>query len=343
MRILVIGGTRFIGPPAVTSLYEMGHTLMLFHRQPTTLDLPEHIEHVYGDRRQHLANFGDTFRRFEPDVVLDMMPVTEQDARELMGTFKGMAWRVVAISSADVYRAYGRLTGTEPGDPDPVPMTEEAPLREKLYPYRTDKPRADDDPMRWTDDYDKILVERVVMGDPGLPGTVLRLPMVYGPQDYQHRMSPYLKRMLDDRPAILLDERTARWRTTRGYVENVGAAIAQATVDERAAGRIYNVGESSLSEVEWVRQIGEAAGWHGEIVVAPDDVLPDSMRAGEELEQDLVTDTLRIRNELGFDPPIAFEDGIRRTVDWESAHFPPQAEPLDYTAEDEVLQRLHAR
>jgi nucleoside-diphosphate-sugar epimerase len=156
-------------------------------------------------------------------------------------------------------------------------------------------------------------------------------------------MSPYLKRMLDDRPAILLDERTARWRTTRGYVENVGAAIAQATVDERAAGRIYNVGESSLSEVEWVRQIGEAAGWHGEIVVAPDDVLPDSMRAGEELEQDLVTDTLRIRNELGFDPPIAFEDGIRRTVDWESAHFPPQAEPLDYTAEDEVLQRLHAR
>jgi len=40
-------------------------------------------------------------------VVLDMIPYTEQDALATMSTFKGIAQRVVAISSMDVYRAYG--------------------------------------------------------------------------------------------------------------------------------------------------------------------------------------------------------------------------------------------
>ena len=37
----------------------------------------------------------------------------------------------------------------------------------------------------WADEsYDKIPVERAIMGDPGLRSTVLRLPMIYGPGDY---------------------------------------------------------------------------------------------------------------------------------------------------------------
>src|SRR5207249_1224013 len=114
---------------------------------------------------------------------------------------------------------------------------------EKLYPYRKNPPRKSDDADQWMDDYEKILAERTVKGNPLLPGTVLRLPMVYGPRDDQHRLFPYLKRMDDKRPAILLDEDVAQWRWTRGYVENVAAAIALAVVDERAIGRIYNVGE----------------------------------------------------------------------------------------------------
>ncbi len=46
--------------------------------------------------------------------------------------FRGVARRVVAISSQDVYLAYGRLTGLEPGLAEPVPLTEHSPLRTRL-------------------------------------------------------------------------------------------------------------------------------------------------------------------------------------------------------------------
>ena len=82
------------------------------------------------------------------------------------------------------------------------------------------------------------------MNAPALPATVLRLPMVYGPGDYQHRLFPYLKRMDDGRTQILLGEEYAHWRGLRGYVEDMGAAIALCVVNEAAAGRIYHVADA---------------------------------------------------------------------------------------------------
>ena len=106
------------------------------------------------------------------------------------------------------------------------------------------------------DDYDKILVEQAVLDQPALPATVLRLPAVYGPGDKGYRLRPYVQRMADGRPAILLAAEQARWRWTRGYVGNVAAAIALAVTDSRAAGRIYNVGDSPTpTEREWVENI----------------------------------------------------------------------------------------
>jgi hypothetical protein len=65
------------------------------------------------------------------------------------------------------------------------------------------------------------LVEQVLLAVADLPVTVLRLPAVYGPGDAQHRLRPYLQRMLDGRPGILLHEGQAAWRWTRGYVRNL--------------------------------------------------------------------------------------------------------------------------
>ena len=94
----------------------------------------------------------------------------------------------------------------------------------------------------WLDDeYDKIPVERAILGDPDLPGTVLRLPMIYGPGDHLRRFHPVLKRIDDGRRRKLLEEGMAAWRSPRGYVDNVAAALALAAVSGQAAGRVYNV------------------------------------------------------------------------------------------------------
>jgi nucleoside-diphosphate-sugar epimerase len=267
-----------------------------------------------------------------------MIPVTGQDACEVMEVFVGVAQRVVAISSQDVYRAYGILIGTESGETVSVPLREESPLRSKLFPYRD---RVSPDNRLYN--YDKICAERTFMSDPGLPGTVLRFPMVYGPGDYQHRLFQYLKRMDDGRPAILLSEGLAEWRCTKGYVENVADAVVRAVTTESAAGRIYNVGEEDASsEYEWVRAIGDVAGWDGRIIVVQEDRLPDRFASGMHTSQHLVADSSRIRKELGYDEQVSRNEALRRTISWERANPPDpyDAAQFDYDAEDALLKKL---
>jgi nucleoside-diphosphate-sugar epimerase len=269
-----------------------------------------------------------------------MIPFVEQDGHALLELCNGLVQRVVLISSQDVYRAYGRVNHTEPGSPDPLPITEDSPLREKRYPYRgLDLPVPESERQRMHD-YDKIPIEQIVMSDPAIQGTVLRLPAVYGPNDNQHRLFEFLKRMDDQRPAIILDERMAQWRWTRGYVENVAAAIALAITDDRAAGRIYNVGEAHpLSMIEWVRAIAHVADWHGEIVTLPADRVPPHLAPDVDVNQDLLVDTTRIREELGYQEHIAVDEAFRRAVAWERAHPPKEVDAgsFDYAAEDAAL------
>src|SRR5260370_30657875 len=241
-----------MGTPVVGSLRQQGHEITVLHRCQTQANFPLGVREILGDRRP-LTNSATELKSLAPEVVLDMIPAVEQDAQEIMSIFSGIARRVVAISSQDVYRAFGRVNNKESGPVDALPLTEESPLRENLYPYRGETLRDPDDPQRWQDDYDKILVERVVMSDPNLPGTVLRLPIVYCPGDYQHRLFSYLKRMDDGRPAILLDEAEAQWRWTHGYVENVAEAIAMSVTDNRAIGGISNVVEPfTFTLAEWL-------------------------------------------------------------------------------------------
>jgi nucleoside-diphosphate-sugar epimerase len=338
MRILIIGGTRFIGPWVVRRLVEMGHEVTVFHRGETRAELPGGVKEIYGDRSE-LASSAADFRTISPDVVLDNIAFTETDARSLVGVFKGVARRAVVLSSADVYGAYGRLRRLETGPPAALPLAEDAPLRANLYPYRAQAEGPDD----FKYHYEKILVERVVMSDSQLPGTVLRLPAVYGPGDQQHRLFGYVKRMEDKRPLIMLGEAQARWRWTRGYVENVAETIALALTNESAAGRIYNVGEmEALSEADWVSSVGRAAGWDGRVVTVPEDSLPAHVAMPVDYEHHLVTDTRRIRADLGHGERVPRDESLRRTIEWERANPPAETGSIgtEYAAEDAALAAL---
>ena len=149
--------------------------------------------------------------------------------------------------------------------------------------------------------------------------------------------------MDDGRPAILLEEGLSHWRTMRGYVENVAAAVVLAVTDERAAGRIYNVGEvEALNTAEWVRRIGKAAGWHGQVITLPAERLPDHLVPKLNTEHHLIADCSRIRNELGFTEIVPWEQALRQTVAWERGN-PPEVidvNQFDYAAEDQVLADL---
>ena len=335
MQILVIGGTGFIGAHVVRRLLEDGHSVAVFHRGQTETELPLAVQHIYGER-EGLSTFTADFKKFAPDVVLDMIPYIEQDALTLMDTFRSMARRVVVISSMDVYAAYGRFRHNETGEPEQIPFDEDAPLRHNLYLYREYAQSFD----ALVYDYEKILVERVVMNHSLLRGTVLRLSKVYGWGDSQHRAFEYVKRMDDGRPAILLEERKAQWRWTRGYMENVATAIVLAVINERAANRIYNVGEAdALTEAEWVRELGCASGWDGEVVVVPRDILPKHLAEDHDYRHNLAANTSRIREELGYAEPISRKEAMKQTVAWERDHPPKniEVEKFDYAGEEAAL------
>ncbi len=338
MRVLILGGTNFIGPAVVARLREASHDVTIFHRGETEQsDLPR-TAHIHGDRA-NLDAFTTDFRDAAPDVVIDMAPMTENAAVSAMRVLAGITHRIVAISSADVYRAYGRLHRSEPGPIEPMPLVEDSPLREKLYPYHGERHGE-------LDDYDKIPVERTVMSSSDIAGTVLRLPAVHGERDPQHRLFIELSRMDAGRPAILVQQNRMRWRWSRAYAGNVADAIALVATDERAAGRIYNVAEPyTPTQEEWLRDVARMAGWDGEIVAVPEDDMPAHPQDANNVAQDMVVDSTRIRTELGYAERVSHDDGIRRAINWERAHPPERVNPnwVDFAADDAVLARFRRR
>jgi nucleoside-diphosphate-sugar epimerase len=340
MKILVLGGTGFIGSRVLRAL--SGHELWVFHRGQTALELPG-VRELRGDRRE-LGRSREQLRALQPDVVLDMVPQSAADARAIAGCFAGVAARLVVVSSASVYRSFGVMLGLEEGPVDNAPSDEEAPLRRRLYPYRGATPRAPDDPRRWLDDYDKIPIEQAYRGLAELPCNVVRLPMVYGPGDPDRRFASYVRCMLDRRPTLLLHEQATAWRNSRSFVSNVADAIAR-VVERGAPGRVYNVAEPlDLTEGELIVAIGQALGWSGTLRTVP---VSWSWRARPAIDefppqtcfaQHLRMDASRIRRELGFEDRVSFSEGLAQTL---AEHVRSPVE-VDYSHEDRLLQALES-
>src|SRR5689334_7783719 len=231
MKVLLIGGSGFIGSFTAAALVKSGHDVTVFHRGKTSM--PEGAEEILGDRK-FLQDHQLEFRRQKFDVVVDFVLSSGRQALQLMDTFRGLTSRVVALSSMDVYRAIGVFHGFESGLQE-LPLTEDSDVRTSRNVYSPEALKNVRTVYGWVDDeYDKIPVEQAVLSDPKLPGTVLRLPMIYGPGDPLHRFHAVLKRMDDGRKQIIFADDVARWRTPRGYVENVAAAISLAATSTQA-------------------------------------------------------------------------------------------------------------
>jgi hypothetical protein len=78
------------------------------------------------------------------------------------------------------------------------------------------------------------------------------------------------------------------------------------------------------------------------MIIVPKDRLPDHLAPQIDTDHDFVTDSTRIRQELGYHESTSQPEALRRTVLWERANPPDEIDPqqFDYAAEDAVLAEL---
>lgn len=141
MRVMILGGTNFVGPSAVRRLEEAGHEVGVAHSGAHEHPDVAAVEHLHGSRRALLAH-GGPVERWRPDVLVDTFAggATAEKGTQIArvaGTLE--LERLVAVSSIDVYQAcveagFADGSGAVALPARALPLTEEAPLRSAPYP-----------------------------------------------------------------------------------------------------------------------------------------------------------------------------------------------------------------
>ena len=321
MRVIVLGGTRFIGRATVEELVAAGDEVLVAHRgELEPADMPP-VQHLHCERADLVTHRGE-LEAFAADAMIDCRALTARDAEIALEAMPDVKRRVV-ISSVDVYRAFGALHAE--AETDPVPLDEDSPVRPERYPYRGVMPGMDE--------YDKLDVEDVY-----LPrgATVLRLPMVYGEHDYQVREEFLLRRLRAGRKRIPFGGGT--WLTCRGYVRDIARAV-RLVLAKPVEGEVMNLCEDrSHSMALWSRMILEAAGSDAELVRVADAALPEDLKLTGTMSQHIAASAHKARTLLGWTTSDPFES-LKTTVQWHLANPPAKQDP-DFAADDRALESV---
>jgi nucleoside-diphosphate-sugar epimerase len=306
MTILVLGATGFIGPHLTAALERRDAEVVGASRggrgpQGAAVD------------RRDVRALRDLVRERAVATVIDLLAFTQADTAPLLAGLDGEVDRWVMASSADVYRNYEGLHRRACPAPIDGLLAEDSPLRASLYPYRLEPRRPSDAADAWKDDYDKIPLEAALRARPSLNGTIVRLPMVFGPGDRQRRFRWAISPMVSGAATIEVDPAWLGFRTTYGYVEDVADAMAAAALHPAAKGGTFNLGRDGDADNRWwLDRLAERAGWSGEVreVCAP----PDGPIAAVDLGYGLTLDTRAFRTRCSWTEPTLLAEALDRTV-----------------------------
>jgi nucleoside-diphosphate-sugar epimerase len=192
MRILVIGGTRFVGPRLVRSLLERSHEVTTFNRGRTPDELPGGVERLHGDRSDpsQLAGALDG-RSF--DGCVDTIAMRGSDTAAAIDILDGYVGHYVHFSTGQVYLV-------RQGCPTPA--------REEDYdgPLTPPPPEGAWDAEQWEYGIEKRECEdalEAACAGRAFPATPLRLTMVHGEDDPRGRIRAYVLRLLRGEPLLV--------------------------------------------------------------------------------------------------------------------------------------------
>jgi nucleoside-diphosphate-sugar epimerase len=227
MRILVMGGTRFIGVYLTQALVQQGHEVVLFNRGNRPSPIPG-LKIIQGDRTQPDSLIqtlqGETF-----DAIFDNNGRELSDTKTLADLFKGRLQHFIYMSSAGVYRKSDLMPHVE-GD--------------AIDPNSRHKGKHE--------------TESYLMGQ-GIPVTSIRPTYIYGPQNYNDLEAWFFDRLTRDRPIPIPGNGTHF--TQFGHVQDLAVAMTKVLGNKQAIGQIYNIsGDRYVTFDGLARQCAIACG-----------------------------------------------------------------------------------
>jgi 2'-hydroxyisoflavone reductase len=326
MRVLLIGGTMFIGKRLVARLLDAGHEITLFHRKASHPFGPD-VRSVVGDRND-AGSICSALAGLHFDAVYDIAYDIERGTTgaQVEATAKavpGDLSRYIFMSSV---AAYG--DGFNHGEDDPL--------------------APDTDPNPYV--RNKAMSERALFRmhrEAQFPAVTLRPPFVYGPENPFYREAFFWDRIRSDRPIVVPGDGKRLMQFV--YVDDLVTACCNALENPQAVGRAFNVAcEKPVTQTELVTEFARAAGKQARIVYVPREIIErnggsvfsEPLYFGEFYDLHSITGVVdRVQRLLGVEL-TPFASGLRETYLWYVGR--PPLRTADFSFEDKLLREAAA-
>jgi nucleoside-diphosphate-sugar epimerase len=304
MKILVVGGTRFLGYYLVKKLLADGHEVALFNRGLTPDDFGGQVRRIPGDRNDRKA-FHQKLGKEKFDVVVDMIAFRADDSQSAVETFSGNIGHFFHISTGSVYVVTKDF---------PCPLHEEDFDRE-IYP----KPAKNEE--LWLYGYHKRKCEDVLRQayeKHRFPVTILRLPIVMGERDYTLRAYSYFLRLEDGKPLVLPDGGLNAF--THIYQDDIVRTVSANLQNAWAYGQAYNLAQQEILTLRaFVLAAAGILGRKPDVIDIPTDVL-DLQGLGVSFSpfstrRPFILSIEKARRDLAFSS-TPFETWLGKTILW---------------------------